>query len=437
MGVVWRSRKCLPSRIAFSLGVGSTLGPWDLIPNRILVLGHFDELAYILVGLAIARLLIPPQLEYHVAHRLGVADHAHGRRGSIFVEQRLAKVQSELLAQWLVVRRRMLRLGIDSANSVRKVWSRSTAAIACRDVGGFLFTLFGYRLWWCLRSPFTPSRSHRRDIVVVGGAARSGTTLLRTILGRHPLIASGPELRVFMYRVPTPEALARNLGTGPAEIERWQRESWSQMEFIERVQRAILERSGKRLWVEKTPRNVQRFGFVRRHFPYAKLVHIIRDGRDNVCSFRRHPSAKLEHIPWDSPAAARWCAVQWRTNIKAGLRFRGDPAYYELRYEDLVLDPEPTMRALLEFLGVPWDDCILDAAPGRIVDSEEVVAAGEIFGSSIGRWHRDLSPADRNVLRHLIGPLIVELAYENGLDWPDGGSFSQSVQVTQAHNVVT
>ena len=52
--------------------------PRDLIPDRIPVLGHLDELSYILVSLAIARLLMPPRLVHHFARQLGNARDAHG-----------------------------------------------------------------------------------------------------------------------------------------------------------------------------------------------------------------------------------------------------------------------------------------------------------------------------------------------------------------------
>ena len=434
VAITWRSSKCLPSRVALSLGVGSALAPWDLIPDRIPVLGYLDELSFIVLGLAIARLLIPPRLEHHVARRFGNAGYAHGTHCSSFVEMPSAKVQSALLAWGLVFGRRMIRVRVYSATSVRKAWFRLTASIACRDLGNFLFTLCGYRLWWCLRSPFAPFRSNSRSIIVIGGAARSGTTLLRTILGRHPMIASGPETTVFLRRVSSPADIGNRLGWDPAVITQWQRESRSQVEFIDRFQQAMLDRGGKPLWAEKTPRNVQRFSFVRRRFPHAKLVHIVRDGRDVVCSLRRKSFAKLDEAPWDSVAAARRCAVQWRTSVKAGLRFRDDPAYYELRYENLVLDPEPTLRALLNFLGVPWDDCILGVSAGPVVDPDEATAAGDIFRSSIGRWRRDLHQADRKALRSLIGPLLIELGYDNGLVWyRDRAELSSDHQPIPAH----
>jgi hypothetical protein len=86
----------------------------------------------------------------------------------------------------------------------------------------------------------------------------------------------------------------------------------------------------------------------------------------------------------------------------------------------LVRDPEPTLRALLSFLGVPWDNCLLKPVPVELDDADAAAAAGEIFDSSIGRWRYDLSRADRHTLRLLIAPLLVQLGYESGSTWSPG-----------------
>jgi protein-tyrosine sulfotransferase len=416
LGVIWRSQHCFLSRVALAIGIGYWIAPWQLIPDQVPVFGYSDDVTILVIGLVAARLLIPPRLEHLLARQLGASDE---------LIIRVAALRADLATRWLIGRRRTRRVGAHLLKFARKLRSRSGLAIGARARGGLLFTLLGYRLWWFIRSPLAARRSVCGSIVVVGGAPRSGTTLLRTLLGRHPMIASGPETTVFLRRVSSPEDIGKRLGWDPATIRTWQRESRSQVEFIERFQHAILERSGKALWVEKTPKNAGRFGFVRRHFPQAKLVHIVRDGRDVVCSLRRAPFAKLDHAPSESVAAAQRCAVQWRAGVRGARRFRRDPRYYELRYEDLVRDTETTLRPLVEFLGLPWSDLVLvprgepleDRVDHTVDDPGAMSAAGAIFASSIGRWRQDLTFADCRALRLLIGPLLVELGYEDAVTW--------------------
>ncbi|HTR17868.1 MAG TPA: sulfotransferase [Acetobacteraceae bacterium] len=291
-----------------------------------------------------------------------------------------------------------------------------------------LFRLLGYRRWWYLHALSGRHRSDMDGIVAIGGAARSGTTLLRSMLGRHPMIAGAPELTVFLSRISAPADIAGRLDWEPATVEAWQRTSRSQVEFIERVRDAVLAEAGKPIWAEKTPANVRRFGFIRRAFPRAKLVHIIRDGRDTVCSLRRKDFAKLRGAAWDSTQAALRCGELWAHDVRAGKRHRGDPAYYELRYEDLVRAPEETLRPLLAFIGVEWDDSVLSGDAGQcpvsrgtnFLIADEAVAAGGLFASSVGRWRSELTEAQLAALRPVMAPLLRSLGYETEEAVPAG-----------------
>jgi hypothetical protein len=401
------SPHCILPKIAILAGFAYLFGPWDLIPNRIPIFGHFDELGFIAAGLILARLMVHPGPR---GDRLAWEVAGHGS-GAALAPAILA-LQSDAMSGWLINRRRISRLG-RHLNATHRLGGQLRRAIRADGAADALFGLLGYRLWWILRAPLARRRSALRNLVVIGGSPRSGTTLLRSILGRHPAIFAGAESTVFLHRVSAPEDIAERLDLHAEEVELWQRQSRSQMEFIERCAAGVLLRSGKRFWAEKTPHNVKRFGFVRRRFPHARLVHVVRDGRDVVCSLRRKPFAKLDGAACDSEAAARRCAVQWRTSVKAGLRFRGRPNYHEVRYEALVANPEPVLRALLEFLGLPWDDALLqaDAHPVR-PDPYEPRASGQIFDSAIGRWRHELSPAHRDAVRVLTGPLLARLGYE-------------------------
>jgi protein-tyrosine sulfotransferase len=404
-----RSPRCLPSLMVLAAGLSYLFLPLDLIPDRIPFFGHLDEVGFVAAGILIGRALLPAEIRLEVAAR-------HGCPAPVDDMLPLPRIKAEALSLHLVMRRRILRFGPHLRTALKTQFAKCTSAVAHQSPREALFAMLGYRLWWRLRTPFARSRSDRRTLIVIGGAGRSGTTLLRAILGRHPAIASLPETTVFLQRISAPDAIAARLGWDANEITRWQQESRSQMEFIERFHDAVLARSGRQFWAEKTPRNVLYFRFVRRRFPHARIVHVVRDGRDVVCSLRRKSFAKLDHLPPDSTAAACRCAVQWRQSVRAGLRLRGDPGYYEIRYEELVVDPEGTLRELLSFLDLPWDDCLLEPTPD-FEDPFETAAGGKIFGSSARRWSRDLSAAHLDALNRLIGPLLIDLGYERSLNW--------------------
>jgi protein-tyrosine sulfotransferase len=358
------------AKLAAAAGFTYLFVPLDIIPDRIPLFGHFDEAGAVLCGILLARLLIcAPSNDTQFERRLDF---------------------------WL-----------------------------CRRLG--------YRRWWLLHTPTARQRSTLNGLVVVGGAARSGTTMLRSILGRHPMIASGPETTVFLKRITSPCHLSQRLGWAPGSVASLQRRSFSQVEFIEQFYEAVQARTGRSIWLEKTPANVFRFGFVRRSFPNAKLIHVVRDGRDAVCSLRSQPWSKVgSHIERTSAEAYRKCARLWVASVRAGLAHRNDPNYFEVRYEDLISHPVETLSRLLEFLELPWSDRLLDEEvatsftefsadwPTDVRQSFErdfIAANGRMFPDSVGRWRRDLSLLEQAALMPLIGPLLVELGYEIAVEW--------------------
>jgi hypothetical protein len=108
-----------------------------------------------------------------------------------------------------------------------------------------------------------------------------------------------------------------------------------------------------------------------------RILHIVRDGRDVVTS--RHPHDPTK--PWVS-------AKSWIYDVSLGSRLLDHPQVHTVRYEDLVLSCESTVRRICEFLEEDCCEEILNwhaAASVRFSWSWE----GEvrpIFRSSIGRW---------------------------------------------------
>jgi uncharacterized membrane protein YkvA (DUF1232 family) len=388
-------RKYLFPKLAVCVGLGYLFVPLDIIPDRLPLIGHLDEATFVVGGFVLARVF-------------GETDAP---------DERFQRARYRV------------------------------------------FRLLGYRRWWLAHAHIVRPRSAIRGLVVVGGAARSGTTMLRTVLGRHPQVASGPETTVLLRRITAPRHLGPRLRRDAAEIEQWQFESQSQIEFVEHFHRAALRESGRSVWVEKTPANVFRFGFVKRHFPNARLVHIVRDGRDAACSLRCQPWAKIAgDVPRDSPEAARRCGMMWAASVRAGIRHRGHPRYFELRYEELVARPAETLLPLLTFLDLPWDERLLATdmslprpsplaaysddfrdAVQLSLERDARVASHSIFDVSVGRWRRDLSPEDIEALAPVVGNLLIALGYEHDHRWASDPLASQPVPLPSAlrHELAT
>ena len=94
------------------------------------------------------------------------------------------------------------------------------------------------------------------------------------------------------------------------------------------------ERNGKRRWVEKTPDHLPYVARIRRHYPDSPIVRIVRDPRD--------VAASLLGVSWGPPTSDPGLALWRGSTTEAPASSRSDPRCHTLRYEDLVLDPEPT-----------------------------------------------------------------------------------------------
>ena len=263
--------------------------------------------------------------------------------------------------------------------------------------------------------PSTASRSP----IFIGGAGRSGTTLLRRMLDAHPNIACGGELKILPRLVSVwleaevvHGSLLRSYGLSSPAL----REIFA--DTISRLLEAHRLKTGKRRMAEKTPGNVRVFGPLHHLFPNSPLLHVVRDGRDVVCSLLRQewlgPDGERAPFTTDPREAARY----WVESVQAGraaARASTSVAarYLEVRYEDLVTDPSGELHRVLSFIGEPWDDGVLrhhvdSAGADEDGDSRELQA---VDSTSIGRWGRDLSQSDLSAVLEVAGSLLRELGY--------------------------
>lgn len=270
------------------------------------------------------------------------------------------------------------------------------------------------RLWsyrWRTRSYISSERP-----IVIGGSPRSGTTLLRRILDSHSRICSGPESGLFLPGRVSLEMLERGYGLEADLIHAMLGASRSQAGFVEWFFRTYREQQGKPRWSEKTPLNVWHLDWIWEHFPEARFVHMIRDGRDVACSMRLHPDRRLVQgrmveVRRDESMAS--IIRRWVVSTGKGLHFRGDARYREVRYEDLVTRPRETLEPMLEWIGEPFEEHMLaERADGKVIRrGAEFDAKGALVATSVGRWRRDLSPTDIALVERLGGPRLRELGY--------------------------
>ena len=212
--------------------------------------------------------------------------------------------------------------------------------------------------------------ARREPVPFVVGMNRSGTTLLRMMLDAHPDLTIPPET----HFVPDLIKAARESDATPESAleamksaREWGDFGFSDEEMLGRLRAlpeikpgpavrtfyaAYTEEQGKPRWGEKTPTYVQKMKLIQRAIPEARFVHVIRDGRDVALSVLDRTVREL---------TAGDVARRWQKKItKAREDSPNLDHYIEIRYEDLILDTEPTLRRVCEFIELPWDDSLLD-----------------------------------------------------------------------------
>lgn len=189
---------------------------------------------------------------------------------------------------------------------------------------------------------------------------RSGTTLLRAMLGQHPRIAAGLETHWFeldpaagtaRYGESAEEHIRRLAGFFQIEAMpalAWWRQARTAEEFLASFMAFYAAGQGKPRWAEKTPGNLRHAERILARWPEARLIHIVRDPRDVFASFRRS-----EKYGGPTDYGALWC--DYFEAAAAARRAAGPERFVECKYEALVWSPEAEMRRLLAFLDEPWD----------------------------------------------------------------------------------
>lgn len=293
------------------------------------------------------------------------------------------------------------------------------------------------------------------------GHARSGTTILMRLTRLHPEVHCNYQAH-FFTRPPLLKSLVDSV-----EIEEWltrKSNRWNGgRDLSPFVLRAaadfILERDaarvGKRIVGDKSPSSTIHGQAVRdMHalYPDAKVIYIVRDGRDVLISerFRNFvedskfltaedrrilEDLKRDQTPFTDGRRSiftetflRQTGKRWAADLNEidGEARRLYPnAYHALRYEDLLADPFREMTRLWNFLGVeahPHLEAEIQKEMGQNLDEEwQARRASDIAGflpkGKAGNWRNLFTARDRQVFKQTAGDVLVKWGYETSLDW--------------------
>ena len=185
-------------------------------------------------------------------------------------------------------------------------------------------------------------------------------------------------------------------------------------DFLRIVMEEICHKQGAHRWAEKTPDHALYIAEIKRFFPDALVVHIIRDGRDAALSLANF--GRIRPFPWEVGSNLLSFGVYWKWIVRkgcaAGRKIGRD--YYELHYEDLIEQPRETLERLGRFIDHELNyERILQAGVGSVHKPDSSFGskvATEGF-NPVGRWKRQYSPGDLANFEALVGDCLEEMGY--------------------------
>jgi hypothetical protein len=283
--------------------------------------------------------------------------------------------------------------------------------------------------------------------VFVVGMNRSGTTLLRMMLDAHPLLTIPPETHFVPDLIKAcreDDATPEDALAAMKSAREWGDFGFSDEQMLARLRalpklrpgpavrtfyEAYMAEQGKPRWGEKTPTYVQKMKLIQRALPEARFIHVIRDGRDVALSVLDRTVREL---------TAADIAGRWQKKITKAREDAPKLDYYmEIRYEDLILDTEPVLRKVAEFVDLPWDDAMLAyhersgerlkemarALPGdgraKELSVERRMATHAMTtkppsADRVARWRTQMTAEQRGEFEEVAGELLAQLGYPVG-----------------------
>ncbi len=241
--------------------------------------------------------------------------------------------------------------------------------------------------------------SYRGDnLIFIISQPKAGSTLLQRIVAGHPDIQTSAETWLMLHPVYGLRKTgietrynANWAATGVQEFldnyadgEETYREGVRR--FAETIYGSVLDKHGKRLFLDKTPRYTMIVDELYELFPAAKYVLLIRNPLA-VLKSELHTYVKGD---WPMLSYFKPDLVDAPARLVAARGKLGDSAL-EVRYEDLVTSPESTVRSLCEFLDIEFDSGMLDysdtpAPKGRMNDPVGIHQYTGVSSDSLDKW---------------------------------------------------
>jgi protein-tyrosine sulfotransferase len=257
--------------------------------------------------------------------------------------------------------------------------------------------------------------------------ARSGSTLLRYVLDTHAEVSAPPELHLLLAGRQLVWLFAHTAGAPNTQLDERSRDAYAvekAREVLTTVMTDYARRCGKRIWAEKSVSSVDCLDVLDKLYPRARLLCLHRHPLDTIASCMEAAQSRQGLFGFE-PYAARTpgeplngLADYWIDKSRRLLQCERErpERCFRIRYEQLVTDTAATLPALFAFLGLEWDEKMVERifstphAPGP--GDSKILSAARIESRSVGRGQLLQVDAISPQRRKRLAELMMDIGYD-------------------------
>lgn len=278
--------------------------------------------------------------------------------------------------------------------------------------------------------------------IFILGNPRSGTSLFRIILNAHPNVVIPPESGFLQWWYPKYKnwnmsnftkneiiCYVQDVLTSK-KIEAYQMNSQQLSSYIFEFQpKNYAELSAciylfygrqkeLKIWGDKNNYYINHIPLIKEIYPNAKFIHLVRDGRDVACSYKQLEQSIDLNAKY-RPQLKTDCqeiAKEWVDNNNLIEKEIIDAQALLIRFEDVILSFEQTMRSVLTFLGLPWSDQLHDYPSYNDEPTDTLLWKMNTFkkplANSIERYKYDLDFSEIRAFNEIASKTLVDYKYK-------------------------
>lgn len=265
------------------------------------------------------------------------------------------------------------------------------------------------------------------------GAPRSGTTLLAVLLDRHSNISIGPETQYYTEFIPRnwanrkPESYEQLVDSALASkriadfgldrdqlLRHFKTYELSSANLLLSIMEVHAIKNSKLHPGEKSPMHIDYVPAILDQFPDAKVISVLRDGRDVVRS--------LLKVPWAIPRNPRrlqlFC-LRWIDAVEKMIHYQKtlpSHRFMSVRFEDILRQPRLELEKICDFLGEEFEPTQLEPAQSSNVipqweqnwknKAEETLDIGRIEA-----WRKSSDQKQLWIMNSMMGPMLERMGY--------------------------